>query len=66
VERSKQVSTTPPIAFEVCSNFGLAGITLGQLVLQDDQANQVDSVSYSAAEAAVVDRYIRFQRCLCA
>jgi hypothetical protein len=34
----------------------------GNLVLQDDQANQVDSVTYSAADAAVVDRYVRFQR----
>jgi uncharacterized protein YukJ len=34
----------------------------GNLVLQDDQANQVDSVTYSAADAAVVDRYVRFRR----
>jgi len=34
----------------------------GNLVLQDDQSNQVDSVTYSAADAAVVDRYVRFQR----
>jgi uncharacterized protein YukJ len=34
----------------------------GNLVLQDDQGNQVDSVTYSAADAAVVDRYVRFQR----
>ena len=34
----------------------------GNLVLQDDQADQVDSVTYSAADAAVVDRYARFQR----
>jgi hypothetical protein len=34
----------------------------GNLILQDDQANQVDSVTYSAADAAVVDRYVRFQR----
>jgi hypothetical protein len=34
----------------------------GNLVLQDDQANQVDGVTYSAADAAVVDRYVRFQR----
>src|SRR5258705_8372249 len=34
----------------------------GNLVLQDDQANQVDSVTYSAADAASVDHYVRFQR----
>lgn len=34
----------------------------GNLILQDDQTNQVDSVTYSAADAAVVDRYVRFQR----
>jgi hypothetical protein len=34
----------------------------GNLVLQDDSANQVDSVTYSAADASVVDRYVRFQR----
>jgi hypothetical protein len=34
----------------------------GNLVLQDDQANQIDSVTYSTADAAVVDRYVRFQR----
>jgi hypothetical protein len=34
----------------------------GNLVLQDDQANHVDSVTYSAADAAVVDRYVRFRR----
>jgi hypothetical protein len=34
----------------------------GNLVLQDDQANQVDSVTYSAADAASVDRYVRFSR----
>ena len=34
----------------------------GNLVLQNDQANQVDSATYSAADAAVVDRYMRFQR----
>jgi uncharacterized protein YukJ len=34
----------------------------GNLVLQDDQANQVDSVTYSAADAAAVDRYVRFRR----
>jgi uncharacterized protein YukJ len=34
----------------------------GNLVLQDDQASQVDSVTYSAADAAVVDRYVRFGR----
>ena len=34
----------------------------GNLVLQDDQANQVDSVTYSAADAAVVDTYVRFSR----
>ena len=34
----------------------------GNLVLQDDQANQVDSVTYSAADAANVDRYVRFQQ----
>jgi uncharacterized protein YukJ len=34
----------------------------GNLVLQDDQANQVDSVTYSGADAAVVDRYVRFSR----
>jgi uncharacterized protein YukJ len=34
----------------------------GNLILQDDQGNQVDSVTYSAADAAVVDRYVRFQR----
>ena len=28
----------------------------GNLVLQDDQANHVDSATYSAADAAVVDR----------
>jgi uncharacterized protein YukJ len=34
----------------------------GNLVLQDDQAKQVDSVTYSAADAALVDRYVRFRR----
>lgn len=34
----------------------------GNLVLQDDQANQVDSVTYSAADAGIVDRYVRFHR----
>lgn len=34
----------------------------GNLVLRDDQASHVDSVTYSAAEAAVVDRYLRFHR----
>ena len=34
----------------------------GNLVLQNDQANQVDSATYSAADAAVVDRYMRFHR----
>jgi uncharacterized protein YukJ len=34
----------------------------GNLILQDDQANQLDSVTYSAADAAVVARYVRFRR----
>ncbi|MFN3007665.1 DUF2278 family protein [Mycolicibacterium wolinskyi] len=34
----------------------------GNLLLVDDQGNQVDSVTYSAADAASVDRYVRFQR----
>jgi hypothetical protein len=34
----------------------------GNLVLQDDHARQVDSVTYSSNDAATVDRYIRFQR----
>jgi hypothetical protein len=34
----------------------------GNLVLQDDSASQVDSVTYSAADASVVDRYVRFRR----
>jgi hypothetical protein len=34
----------------------------GNLVLQNDQANHIDSVTYSAVDAAVVDRYVRFQR----
>lgn len=34
----------------------------GNLILQDDQTHQVDSVTYSAADAAVVDQYVRFQR----
>jgi uncharacterized protein YukJ len=34
----------------------------GNLLLQDDSASQVDSVTYSAADASVVDRYMRFQR----
>jgi uncharacterized protein YukJ len=34
----------------------------GNLVLSDDQGNQVDSVTYSAADASVVDRYVRFGR----
>ncbi|MGV0742946.1 DUF2278 family protein [Mycolicibacterium sp. XJ870] len=34
----------------------------GNLLLIDDQGNQVDSVSYSAADAAMVGRYVRFQR----
>jgi uncharacterized protein YukJ len=34
----------------------------GNLVLQDDHANQVDSVTYSAGDAGAVDRYVRFQR----
>jgi hypothetical protein len=34
----------------------------GNLILQDDQTNQVDSVTYSAADAAAVDRYVRFRR----
>jgi hypothetical protein len=33
-----------------------------ELKVQDDQTNQVDSVTYSAADAAPVDRYVRFQR----
>ncbi|MBB3606634.1 uncharacterized protein YukJ [Mycolicibacterium sp. BK556] len=34
----------------------------GNLILQDDQTAQVDSVTYSAADAATIDRYVRFQR----
>ena len=34
----------------------------GNLILQDDSAQQVDSVTYSAAEASMVDRYVRFTR----
>ena len=34
----------------------------GNLVLRDAQDNQVDSVTYSARDAATVDRYVRFQR----
>jgi uncharacterized protein YukJ len=34
----------------------------GNLVLQDDHGNQVDSITYSAAEAAGVNRFVRFQR----
>jgi uncharacterized protein YukJ len=34
----------------------------GNLILQDDSASQVDSVTYSAADASVVERYVRFQR----
>lgn len=34
----------------------------GNLVLQDDQGVQVDSVTYSAADATAVNRYLRFQR----
>jgi hypothetical protein len=34
----------------------------GSLVLQDDSASQVDSVTYSAADASVVGRYVRFHR----
>ena len=43
-----------------------AGVQLGNnggnLVLRDAQGNQVDSVTYSARDAATVDRYVRFQR----
>ena len=43
-----------------------AGVQLGNnggnLILQDDRGNQVDSVTYSAADAAVADRYVRFKR----
>jgi hypothetical protein len=31
----------------------------GNLVLQDDHGNQVDSVTYSAADAAAVNRFVR-------
>jgi uncharacterized protein YukJ len=34
----------------------------GNLVLHDDQGDQVDSVTYSAADASVVDSYVRFRR----
>lgn len=34
----------------------------GNLMLHDDTGNQVDSVTYSSADAATVDRYVRFQR----
>jgi uncharacterized protein YukJ len=34
----------------------------GNLVLQDDSASQVDSVTYSAADASVVNRYVPFRR----
>jgi uncharacterized protein YukJ len=43
-----------------------AGVQLGNgggnLVLSDDHGDQVDSVSYSAAEASVVGKYVRFSR----
>ncbi|WP_454790287.1 DUF2278 family protein [Mycolicibacterium lutetiense] len=34
----------------------------GNLLLVDDHGTQVDSVTYSQTDAAVVDRYVRFQR----
>jgi uncharacterized protein YukJ len=34
----------------------------GNIVLLDDQGNQVDSVSYAAHDAAIENRYVRFQR----
>ncbi|WP_441963385.1 DUF2278 family protein [Mycolicibacterium houstonense] len=34
----------------------------GNLLLVDDHGTQVDSVTYSAGDAAAVDRYVRFQR----
>ena len=32
----------------------------GNLILQDAQGNQVDTVTYSAADAAHEDRFVRF------
>jgi uncharacterized protein YukJ len=34
----------------------------GNVVLQDDQGNLVDSVTYAASDAGQVDRFIRFRR----
>ena len=34
----------------------------GNLILQDESGNQVDSVTYSADDAAAVNRYLRFRR----
>jgi uncharacterized protein YukJ len=34
----------------------------GNVVLQDNHGNQVDSVTYSAQDAAMADRFIRFRR----
>ena len=43
-----------------------AGVQLGNnggnLVLQDDHGNQVDSVTYDAHDAGQVDRFVRFRR----
>ena len=34
----------------------------GNVVLQDDQGDQVDSVTYSARDADASDRFVRFRR----
>ena len=34
----------------------------GNLILQDESGTQVDGVTYSADDAALVNRYVRFQR----
>ena len=43
-----------------------AGVQLGNqggnLILQDGAGNQVDTVTYSASDAAAEDRYVRFRR----
>jgi hypothetical protein len=34
----------------------------GNLILQDDHGVQIDVVTYTAADAATEDRYLRFRR----
>jgi uncharacterized protein YukJ len=64
--RTSKLDADIPAGASVIVPLDGAGVQLGNhggnLILQDDQAKQVDSVTYSAADAEVTDRYVRFQR----